>query len=61
MLSYDQFAVLKLGLKRKKNLITTQPFLDKASCLSVEALNPPSGCTLLDSCAAPGMKTCQGL
>jgi len=32
---------------------------DKASCLSVEALNPPIGCTLLDSCAAPGMKTCQ--
>ena len=61
MLFYDQFAVLKLGLKRKY-LIMTQPFLlDKASCLSVEALNPPIGCTLLDSCAAPGMKTCQGL
>jgi len=34
---------------------------DKASCLSVEALAPPNGCTLLDSCAAPGMKTCQAV
>ena len=34
---------------------------DKSSCLSVEALNPPKGSTLLDACAAPGNKTCQGL
>merc|ERR1712025_879670 len=32
---------------------------DKASCLSVEALEPPPGCALLDACAAPGMKSCQ--
>ena len=32
---------------------------DKASCLTVAALNPPKGCKLLDACAAPGMKTIQ--
>ena len=32
---------------------------DKASCLPVACLNPPSGASLLDACAAPGMKTSQ--
>ena len=32
---------------------------DKASCLAVEALNPPQGSFVLDACAAPGMKTLQ--
>ena len=32
---------------------------DKASCLSVFALNPDPGSVLFDACAAPGMKTCQ--
>uniref|UniRef100_A0A6P7GQY4 Probable 28S rRNA (Cytosine-C(5))-methyltransferase n=1 Tax=Diabrotica virgifera virgifera TaxID=50390 RepID=A0A6P7GQY4_DIAVI len=30
---------------------------DKASCLPVHVLNPPPGSTVLDMCAAPGMKT----
>ncbi|CAG9829845.1 unnamed protein product [Diabrotica balteata] len=30
---------------------------DKASCLPVHILNPPPGSTVLDMCAAPGMKT----
>jgi len=30
---------------------------DKASCLPVRLLNAPSGSTVLDMCAAPGMKT----
>ena len=34
---------------------------DKASCLTVAALNPTSGKVLLDACAAPGMKTSQAL
>jgi len=34
---------------------------DKASCLAVEALNPSPGSIVLDACAAPGMKTLQGL
>lgn len=34
---------------------------DKASCMSVEALNPPKNAVLLDACAAPGMKTCQAV
>ena len=32
---------------------------DKASCLTVAALSPAKGCSLLDACSAPGMKTCQ--
>lgn len=32
---------------------------DKASCLPVAALNLPSGATVMDACAAPGMKTTQ--
>jgi len=32
---------------------------DKASCLPVACLNPPTGASLLDACAAPGMKTSQ--
>lgn len=32
---------------------------DKASCLPVACLNPPPGASLLDACAAPGMKTSQ--
>ena len=32
---------------------------DKASCLPVACLDPPSGASLLDACAAPGMKTSQ--
>ena len=34
---------------------------DKASCLAVEALNPPPGSCILDACAAPGMKTLQAV
>lgn len=34
---------------------------DKASCLAVEALNPPTGTFVLDACAAPGMKTLQAV
>ena len=34
---------------------------DKASCLAVEALNPPPGSFILDACAAPGMKTLQAV
>ena len=34
---------------------------DKASCLAVEALNPPQGSFVLDACAAPGMKTLQAV
>ena len=34
---------------------------DKASCLAVEALNPPPGSFVLDACAAPGMKTLQAV
>jgi len=34
---------------------------DKASCLTVAALDPPQGCTILDACSAPGMKTSQAL
>ena len=30
---------------------------DKASCLSVAALNPPRNSVILDACSAPGMKT----
>eukprot|EP00092_Neocalanus_flemingeri_P025817 GFUD01027983.1.p1 GENE.GFUD01027983.1~~GFUD01027983.1.p1 ORF type:complete len:625 (-),score=195.54 GFUD01027983.1:48-1922(-) len=32
---------------------------DKASCFPVEALAPPPGSSVLDACAAPGMKTSQ--
>ena len=32
---------------------------DKASCLPVSCLSPPLGASLLDACAAPGMKTSQ--
>lgn len=32
---------------------------DKASCLPAILLNPPPGSTVLDMCAAPGMKTTQ--
>lgn len=32
---------------------------DKASCFPVLALAPPPGATVLDACAAPGMKTTQ--
>ncbi|XP_044744520.1 putative methyltransferase NSUN7 [Coccinella septempunctata] len=32
---------------------------DKASCLPVHLLAPPPGSTVLDTCAAPGMKTTQ--
>jgi len=34
---------------------------DKASCLTVAALNPTPGKIILDACAAPGMKTSQAL
>jgi len=34
---------------------------DKASCLAVEALDPPPGSFVLDACAAPGMKTLQAV
>lgn len=34
---------------------------DKASCLTVSALDPPMSSRIMDSCAAPGMKTCQAV
>lgn len=34
---------------------------DRASCLTVEALEIPPGAVVLDACAAPGMKTLQAL
>ncbi|XP_050305093.1 28S rRNA (cytosine-C(5))-methyltransferase [Anthonomus grandis grandis] len=40
----------------KKGVIVLQ---DKASCLPVYILNPSKGSTVLDMCAAPGMKTTQ--
>ncbi|KAH8359365.1 hypothetical protein KR093_006134 [Drosophila rubida] len=41
------------------NLVVTKMFIlqNKATCLAAELLAPPSGATVLDMCAAPGMKT----
>ncbi len=51
-------------LEDKKPLVRTRSFReglfsiqDKASCLAAEIVNPASGMTVLDVCAAPGAKT----